>query len=191
MEKVVPNGHKMSFLEAMTITMVHMIPVLLLPRWIMYISPLRNAATAHSEFEKYVREMIREEKRNISEQKSSESALARGNLLTSVLRASAGLAPSDDKPEGLTSKKQAFTENEVMGNLFLLLLAGYETTANSIVYGLICLALYPDIQENVIAEIDLVCTQAAEQGRQELTYAEDFDKFTYTYGFMVAPPCPP
>ena len=191
MEKVIPNGHIMSFLEAMTTTMVYMVPVLLLPRWIMYMSPLRNAATAHSEFEKYVREMIREEKRNINEEKGSESAFARGNLLTSVLRASADFATSDDKAEGLTSKKRAFTENEVMGNLFLYLLAGYETTANAILYGLICLALFPDIQENVIAEIDHIYTQAAEQGRQELTYTDDFNKFKYTYGFMVAPPSPP
>ncbi len=184
-EKPIPTGHTISFLEAMTSTMVYMIPVLLLPRWLMYMSPLRKAAIAHREFEKYVREMIRNEKRKISESKRYESASARGNLLTSVLQASADHAIAAAKSDDVTTRKQAFTENEVMGNLFLYLLAGYETTANSILYGLICLALHSDIQDNVVAEVDRIHVQAAEQGRSELTYADDFDKFEYTYGFMV------
>lgn len=184
-EKLLPTGHTMTFLEAMTKTMIYMIPVLLLPRWLMYMSPLRNAAVAHREFEKYVREMIREEKRKISESRRYESVSARGNLLTSVLQASADQAIAVSKPDDVNARKQAFTEDEVMGNLFLYLLAGYETTANSILYGLICLALYPDIQDKVIAEVDQVYEQAAKQGRSELTYADDFEKLEYTYGFMV------
>lgn len=185
-ENQIPPGHKISFLEAMTSTMVNMIPLLLLPRWLMYMSPLRQAAIAHSEFETYVREMIRQEKRNISESRSYQSTSARGNLLTSVLRASADNATRVAKPENVVARrKQAFTETEVMGNLFLYLLAGYETTANAILYGLICLALYPDIQEMAIAELDRVCSQAAEQGRSELTYGDDFESCEYLYGFMV------
>lgn len=73
-----------------------------------------------------------------------------------------------------------------MGNLFLYLLAGYETTANAILYGLICLALYPDVQENVLSEIDAICATAEVEGRDELTYGDDFAKLKYTYGFMVS-----
>ena len=190
--KPLPTGHKMSFLEAMTKTMLYMIPVLLLPRWVMYMSPLRKAAVAHAEFEKYVREMIREEKRKIGERgQHYKSASASGNLLTSVLQASADYALTAGKSNDSTDRKQAFTEDEVMGNLFLLLLAGYETTANSILYGLICLALYSDIQDKVIAEVDRAADQAARQGRSELTYADDFDKLEYTCGFMVSRPSPP
>ena len=165
--------------------MIYMIPVLLMPRWLMYMSPLRGAAIAHTEFEQYVREMIREQKDSISTHGGNGSGSVRGNLLTSVLQASADEASASAKSNDYVTRKQAFTEDEVMGNLFLYLLAGYETTANSILYGLICLALYPDIQEVVIAEVDRVHKEAAEQGRSELTYTEDFDKLEYTYGFMV------
>lgn len=34
-----------------------------------------------------------------------------------------------------------------------------------------------------MAEIDAVTAVAAAQGRSELSYIEDFDKFSYTYGF--------
>jgi cytochrome P450 len=184
-EQAVPSGHKLSFTEAMNETTQHMIPVLLLPRWLMYITPLRKAAIAHGEFEKHVRGMIRAEKRNITESKGYASASARGNLLTSVLRASESEAAAAPKSG---DKKQAFSEDEVMGNLFLYLLAGYETTSNAMVYGLISLALDPAIQENIIAEVDKIYAEAASEGRAELTYADDFEKFQYTYGFMVRTP---
>lgn len=187
-EKALPVGHSLTFLEAMTKTMIYMIPVLLMPRWLMRVTPLRHAAIAHGEFENYVREMIRKEKYRISKSKDNESAAIRGNLLTSVLQASADHAIAAEKSDDYATRKRTFTEDEVMGNLFLYLLAGYETTANSILYGLICLALYPDMQENLIGELDRVYREAADQGRSELTYTDDFSKLEYTYGFMVSKP---
>lgn len=184
-EKPLPVGHSLTFLEAMTKTMNYMIPVLLMPRWLMRITPLRHAAIAHGEFEHYVREMIRKEKYRISKSTDNESAAIRGNLLTSLLQASADHASVAEKPENNVGRKRTFTEDEVLGNVFLYLLAGYETTSNSIVYGLICLALYPDMQEIIIREIDRVYREAADQGRSVLNYTEDFSKFEYTYGFMV------
>lgn len=62
---------------------------------------------------------------------------------------------------------------------------GYETTANAILYGLIALALHPEIQDKVIVEIDSVYASAASDGRAELSYTQDFEKLQYTYGFMV------
>lgn len=185
-ETALPAGHSLTFLEAMTKTMIYMIPVLLMPRWLMRITPLRHAAIAHGEFEHYVREMIRMEKYRISKSGNNESTAIRGNLLTSVLQASADHASAAEKSNDFATRKQSFTEDEVMGNLFLYLLAGYETTANSILYGLICLALYPDMQEHVIGELDRVHREAADQGRSDLTYSDDFSKLEYTYGFMVS-----
>lgn len=104
--------------EAMTKTMLYMIPVLLLPRWLMYTSPLRKAAVVHAEFEQYVREMIREEKRKIGEgEQHYKSASASGNLVTSVLQASADYAIAVGKSCDSTNRKQAFTEDEVIGKL--------------------------------------------------------------------------
>lgn len=179
--KDVPQGYKLSFLRAINDTTANMIAILLLPAWLMVLTPLSKAALAHSQLDKYMRELIRSEEMNISKDQNHESAAARGNLLTSLLRSSANEATST-KTSG---RKVAFTEDEVMGNLFIYLLAGYETTANAIVYGLITLALRQDIQDKVIEEIVQVHAQAAKEGRAEPTYAEDFEKLQYTYGFMV------
>ena len=66
--------------------------------------------------------------------------------------------------------------------------SGYETTANAITYGLVTLALRQDVQSKVIEEIDAVYAEAADAGREELTYQQDFEKLKYTYGFMVSSP---
>ena len=55
-------------------------------------------------------------------------------------------------------------------------------------YGLMILALRPEIQDKVIEEIDQIFQQAAGQGRAELSYDDDFEKLVYTYGFMVRSP---
>ena len=186
----IPQGYRMSFLRAINDTTAHMAAILLLPRWLLSLTPKRGAALAHSQLDRYMREMIRTESQRVSRDVKYESEAARGNLLTSVLRASASEAAAATAGNGgkggaKRERKEAFTEDEVMGNLFIYLLAGYETTANAILYGLIVLALRPDLQNGVIEEVDRVYAEAEKEGRTELTYADDFEKLQYTYGFMV------
>lgn len=177
----VPPGYKLSFLRAMTGTTTNLVAILLLPAWLLNLTPLREAALAYSQLEKYMRDMIRSEKHNLAEKKDHESEIARGNLLTSLLRVSA----SEGNDESSESRKKAFSEDEVIGNLFIFLIAGYETTSNVILYGLIILAIQPEIQNRILAEVDRAYTDVANEGRDELSYADDFEKFDYTYGFMV------
>ena len=51
-------------------------------------------------------------------------------------------------------KPGKLTNEEVVGNVRVLLLAGYETTANALAYTSYLLALNPDIQEKLQSEID-------------------------------------
>ena len=177
--KTVPPGHKLSLLSALHTVTTYMVKILLFPKWFMKMTPMAGIALAHTELEKYMRAMIQSETANLNKDAEYQSSEAKGNLLTSVLRAS--------EREGAASgqgRKHAFTEDEVLGNLFLYLLAGFETTANAITYGLITLALRPDLQDKVISEIDRVYKEAYDAGRSELTYADDFEKLEYTFGFM-------
>ncbi len=47
-----------------------------------------------------------------------------------------------------------FTDEQVVGHAIEMLLAGYETTANTLAYTSYLLALNPDIQEKLQSEID-------------------------------------
>ena len=119
----VPPGHDLTFLHAINDTTKWMTPILLLPGWIMNITPWRQAHKAHQELEKYMREMIASEKEALRNDLEYQSARARGNLLTSVMKASASDARAGEKPNE-PLRKESFTDEEVMGNLFIYLLAG-------------------------------------------------------------------
>ena len=49
--------------------------------------------------------------------------------------------------------EKEITEHEFIGNILLILLAGYETTANAFTYTLYLLAKHPEIQEKLREEI--------------------------------------
>ena len=51
-------------------------------------------------------------------------------------------------------KEGALTDEEVVVNAIVFLMAGYETTANALAYTSYLLALNPDIQEKLQSEID-------------------------------------
>ena len=53
-----------------------------------------------------------------------------------------------------TIRKHKLTSQEIVDNSVVFLIAGFETTANSISYSSYYLAINPDIQEKLQAEID-------------------------------------
>lgn len=122
--ETIPKGYSMTFLKAISDTTGYMIAILLVPRWLLKLTPLRKAGIAHSQLEKYLRKMIQTEQKRIAKNENDESSIAKGNLLTEVLKASASNNLSDDKSIRPGERKDAFTEDEVMGNLFIYLLAG-------------------------------------------------------------------
>ena len=80
-----------------------------------------------------------------------------------------------------------------------MLITGYDTTANTILFSAIILSLNPPIQDAVISEIQQVHREAVAAGRSDLSYDEDLPKFRYLLAFMVPtrlqslppPPSPP
>jgi len=50
----------------------------------------------------------------------------------------------------------ALTESELISNIYMFLVAGHETTANTLCFGLALLALYPDEQEKLFEHIKSV-----------------------------------
>lgn len=50
----------------------------------------------------------------------------------------------------------SITDHEITGNLFVLLFAGHDTTAQTLAFALGLLAVYPDIQEKLLEQIHQV-----------------------------------
>ena len=53
-----------------------------------------------------------------------------------------------------SQKGNRLSNEEIVAHAVTFLLAGYETTANTLSYTVYLLALYPDIQEKLQSEID-------------------------------------
>ena len=56
--------------------------------------------------------------------------------------------------EGEKTEKKKLTDEEITAHATLFMLAGYETTSNSLTFTSYLLALNPDIQEKLQEEID-------------------------------------
>ena len=59
-----------------------------------------------------------------------------------------------DATEGEDGGKGKLSDEEIVANSILFLLAGFETTANALSFVSYLLALHPEIQERLQAEID-------------------------------------
>ncbi|KAK5657386.1 hypothetical protein OQA88_2956 [Cercophora sp. LCS_1] len=189
-DKSVPPGHTLSIVGAIWGVVMHLPHILLLPKWALARSPWQVAYRAYVEFDQYMDELLAAERKNLE---SDTVETTKDNLLTAVLRSSmANKETSQDSDEKKKTRanglgavgRTSLTDEEIKGNVFIFLLAGYDTTANTILFCVAVLALYPDIQERIFEEIDRIYTDAEQAGRSELSFADDFPKFRYLVAFM-------
>ena len=121
----IPPGHKMSFQESLSDVVDHFGHIALLPRWLLRNSPWKRIAHAVTEFDDYMRELIMTEKEKLS-RSVGDDGRTKGNLLTAMLKASAGETVELDS-KNKWEKKTHFSDDEVLGNAFMFLFAGMST----------------------------------------------------------------
>jgi len=103
------------------------------PDWALGLTThFRRIRLAYKELNTHMLEMI-------AQRRNAEKKEEREDILTNLLDASA------DDP--------TFTDEEVMGNIFVFLIAGHETTAHTLCFTFALLALYPDEQEKLFQHI--------------------------------------
>ncbi|KAF1957293.1 cytochrome P450 [Byssothecium circinans] len=123
-----------------------------------FVPRLKHLSEAIHAFKRYMTEMFEE---------NSQHTNARGNLITSLVRAS-----SDSK---------VITPEEVIGNIFVLNFAGHDTTAHSFAFTFMLLAANPEVQEWMAEEINHV---AGKTKNDELSY-ELFPRFVRTLAVLL------
>ena len=93
------------------------------------------------------------------------------------------LVRASDAEKMLGSNARPLTDSEIHGNLFLYNLAGHDTTANTIVYAVILLAIYPEWQDWVAQEVEKVDNT---EGTQSLDYEVVFPQMNRCIALMVS-----
>lgn len=214
---IIPPGHKMSLVAAVYGLVMHLPHILLLPKGLLKLFFPDTAYRSYVEYDKYISEFHQKEKARLERDSNYESSL-KGNLLTAILKSNLtdqkdtsvkgrttltdkeilgnsfifllagkheGFYCCSDFPSALKPRLEERIATDCAS------FPGYDTTANTILFCSITLALYDRIQDKLIEEIDMVWTEAQRAGRKELSYTEDLPKFRYTLAFMVRRPSLP
>ncbi|KAG8764895.1 hypothetical protein FRC15_007343, partial [Serendipita sp. 397] len=132
-EEECPPGHKLSFKVAIEGVSAGLMMKVALPSFAMsWTKKTAHIDLCFKELGRYMHGFVHERSRNNDYQ----------DLLSNLI------AANENDGEGLK-----LTEDEVVGNIFIFLIAGHETTAHSLAFCLGFLALYPDIQQKVFEHI--------------------------------------
>lgn len=149
--EVCPEGHKLSFKQALHHVATDVFIKLAVPGWAMGLTDrTRQTRLAFDELETYISEMIRE--------RTADGAVDKNDLFSNLLASNA----SD-------SEKNAMTEQELAGNVFIFLIAGHETTAHTLAFAFAYLALYPEEQEKVYQQIKTVLPNGGSPSYEDRT----------------------
>lgn len=179
-----PTGtHRLSLLKALEIVSHTALTRALTPAALIPLLPgqsWRELEVGWSEFEGYLRELIRDARARILQQKE-EGSLTEDprdhDVLTALMHAS--LAEMEESNH-TTTTSASLTESEIIGNIFIFLIAGHETTAHTLMFALTLLALYPDVQERLHQELTTVLASSSSPTTTRLPTYEDFNRLSYT-----------
>ncbi|GJE92931.1 cytochrome P450 [Phanerochaete sordida] len=136
-----PAGHTLTFKEALHTVSTGVFVKLATPAWMLrrgLTQRMRETNVAFRELEQYMLEMIQA-------RRSSEKKEERYDLFSNLLDAS-----EDDEGQ------PKLADSELLGNIFIFLLAGHETTAHTLCFTFGLLALYPEQQEKLYQHIKSV-----------------------------------
>ncbi|VDC04500.1 unnamed protein product [Peniophora sp. CBMAI 1063] len=157
-ETEVPSGFRIGFKDALRIVSENVFIKLAVPNRLMGFSRrLREVDQAFSELEKYMLEMI-------YTRKHAGATEGHHDLFSSLLDAANG------DFEGVSR----LGDSELIGNIFVFLLAGHETTANTLAFCFALLALYPEKQEKLFLQTRSVMASLGHRPEYE-----DMPLFTY------------
>ncbi|KAI0346597.1 cytochrome P450 [Trametopsis cervina] len=152
-------GSEFSFKETMYHVSTHIVTKAITPGWLLKLdltSKLRTTRVAFELMEKYMLEMVQK-------RKNAEMKVERHDLLSGLI------AASDEEFSGFAK----LTDMEVISNIFIFLIAGHETTAHTLAFAFILLALYPEEQKKLNEQCKSVL------GDDDIPKYENMNAYTY------------
>ncbi|KAG8695832.1 hypothetical protein FRC09_008902 [Ceratobasidium sp. 395] len=177
-KRSLPSGHSISFQQAVKTVSTSIFLRLLTPSWAEgWTLATRKMSTGFREFGKYLHDMIaayrNQGKLDQNVMGTKDIGLAPTENLFNIIMA----ASQEDKAEA----GKGLVDEEIAGNAFLFLFAGHETTAHALAFCFGLLAVYPEVQAEVYAQV-----QSVLGSRKSLEYA-DFGELKLATGvFMEA-----
>ncbi|KZO90323.1 cytochrome P450 [Calocera viscosa TUFC12733] len=164
-----PPGYQMAFRPALLTAVHNMALKVLAPRWAysLPIPILKKTDLAYAELKRHLEEMISRTRAQLM----GDGAEGKGqaDLFKRLIEA------NDGEADG----KAKLSDGELLSNTYTFLLAGHETTANALSFACALLAMNPEVQHKLQAEVDVIWPDSFPTDSHE-SYREDMPRLRYT-----------
>jgi hypothetical protein len=112
---IVPPGHRLSFRDSICLTLDNLITLLMAPEWLRKLPfrHMRETQLSYIEFRKYLHDIISMGRQQVN----TKSGIGENNILNALVRHSKETA----------STERVLTDDEIIGNAFIFLLAGHDS----------------------------------------------------------------
>lgn len=168
------------FADSLRVVVGGVIPVMLFPRWALRwgFPYFRRISKALDHVYSYILYVMSRSIETSAARGSKKREFTTDGILNGITGALA---------RGPTRGENELDESEVIGNIFMLALAGSGTTADTMHFAMILLALNQGVQNWVLEELDSV-TEEEEEEEGDLSYARSFPKLARILCVMVRSP---
>ncbi|KAH8175741.1 cytochrome p450 domain-containing protein [Sarocladium implicatum] len=146
-----PEGYTLSFIDTMEQILEHIFLLLLVPAGLLHRLPFKKAkeaAIAHDDYVKYMEELV-DQKQDEARQGDSMDKEPGMDLMGQLVRSMQEAEKSEYKLSG-----PSLTRDDIIGNAFIMLVAGHETTADAMHFTLIEMATNPATQRRLQRDLD-------------------------------------
>lgn len=151
----VPSNHPPSglaaqqtarFPSALDEVITNVVKLIVIPRSLLKYGPSswRRLAASFDEVGSILHEIM-----DVKIQQTSDGETVQGDMLSGII--DSGILSSEP---GDHTSAVGLSKSEVLGNTYMLALAGSRTTSDTLLYAFILLAMHPDVQEWVREEVD-------------------------------------
>ena len=175
----VQPGYSMTYGDALSTVMNNLVFVFAVPHRLLLsrMTPARYRVIGEAikDCKTYMEEFISVERRLIDKRDSGS-----GHLLGSLVRNSDRVKSSATLAD---AKRSGLDEEEIYGNLFIFGIAGHETTANALGYGIMLLAAFPQYQDWIQEELTIVLGNSSPDAWD---YEESFPRLKRCLAIMVS-----
>ncbi|KAI8955094.1 cytochrome P450 [Xylaria longipes] len=144
-----PKGHTLTFSESISGILKHLLPLLLTPTLVLNHVPLRvfkEAKKARENYDLYMQEFLQEKVKDVRRGEKDIGMDIMGSLVATSYQ---------DNQDGGKRGIQ-LDDSEIIGNAFIMFLAGHETTANVMHFSMLELANNPAAQRRLQQDIDTI-----------------------------------
>lgn len=164
-----PPGHSMSFAHALASTLEHILILLLVPWSVLKKLPFKWAKDSWEAKENYVSYMDEFLQDKIAEVRQGDQPKDSMDIMGQLVRAKYGKSGGKS-----SSDSSQLSDSDIVGNAFIIIVAGHETTANTLHFTFVELANNPAAQRALQKDVDDI-------------FGRDSDPSTWSYEAVVNP----